>query len=793
MKNILNSLKRIIVNATINIGNFFKMLSKIVWNYFLFYIYMFFNIIFKFVFKYLIKTPSTILFNYILKPTYKGVEAGTVKVYSILKKVALFIYSNFIYKIFLGLKHVLKYIKKLFNLIGIGIKNIFKYINSFFVKVYLTIKFIYYKTPDFLYNLVYLLFIYTYLIIHFIVIETVFVIFIKIPYKLFYKLFNVAANLFIKFFTWIFKGFKLIYIYVKKFFYKLYLIFRDFNEYFVVIILIPLLLPIFILSTIIVLIAEVPKYFNIIFKGIIGRRVYSDHELLSVKYRYNPIKTMYLNNYSYYIDLKIGDVKLTNVKQLINNLKIINNRFIYNLIILPTITILLSPLLIFKIFRRDNEINKHDLIILNTTTNGIIYTKPIKIGKNILRVELLTDYTNLIIDNLYIVNSQEKKIKINILINNEVVQELTLNYVNDEFTNGLNLLNEITILLQKEKYYKFELPKLEGDYIVSYNKVYKRDDINDNVFTLRSGFTFTDIKVIIKKDNTTVLEQIVNIKGLNNIKDLNKAIKAKILINPNDYLSNYLPKQYDYSFIESIYIDKEGKILTEDNINFEAKFYIVGFENYIYNVKIEVLANELKLFEYIKSLEENFLDLENEIIMLNDLVISDSYEKEVIYYINNEEIRKEYDYSIAYNKIMSDPNAEISIMFLFNGKYIYKKLNIEREITQLDLLSEVLGLRFKYKDNIILINNFNVREIFKNKNYISFPKLIKDKLYIVRWKSLNKKLIKSTGYIINNDFKEVEFKIVVYKKLFKKKTYEVKLYNKIKIDNINPLNNINLE
>lgn len=793
MKNILNSLKRIIVNATINIGKFFKMLSKVIWNYFLAYIYMFFNALFKFIFIYLIKAPSKILFNYILKPTYKGVEAGTVKVYSILKKVALFIYSNFIYKIFLLLKYILKYIKKIFSLIGIGIKNIFKYINSFFVKVYLSIKYIYYKTPEFLYNLVFLLSTYIYLIIHFIVIETVFVIFIKIPYKLFYKLFNIAANLFVRFSTWIFKGFKTIYIYVKKFFYKVYLIFRDFNEYFVVIILIPLLLPVFILLTILVWIAEVPKYFNIIFKSIIGRRVYSDHELLSVKYRYNPIKTMYLNNYSYYIDLRINDVKLTNVQQLINNLKIINNRFIYNLLILPVITTILSPLLIFNIFKRDNEINKNDLIILNTTTNGIIYAKPIKIGKNIVRVELLMDYTNQIINNLYILNDQEKKIKTNILINNKVVKELTLNHVNDEFTNGLNLLNDITLLLQKEKHYKFELPKVEGDYVVSYTKVYKRDDINDNIFTLRSGFTFTDIKVIIKKDDTTVLEHIVNIKNLNNIKDLNKAIQSKILINPNDYLSNYLPKQYEYNFIESIYINKEGMILTKDNINFEAKFYIVGFKNYIYNVKVEVLANESKFFEYIRALEENFLDLENQIIRLNDLVISGSYEKEVIYYINNEEIRKEYDYSIAYNKMMSDPNAEISVMFLFNGKYISKKLNIEREITQLDLLSEVLSLRFKYKDNNILINNFNVREIFKNKNYISFPKLIKDKLYIVRWKSLNKKLIKSTGYITDNDFKEVKFKVIVYKKLFKKKTYEVNLYNKVKVDNINPLNDINLE
>lgn len=789
MKELLNNIKRTIVKITINIGSFFKKVAKMIWNQLLVHIYIFFRKIFKFIFniiakffkfvyRHLIKKPSIFIYRYILKPPYKALKVGVIKVYGVLKKVALSIYKHFIYKIFIGIEYVFIFIEKFLINIARVLKMLFKHIKTFFVNLYLSFKLLYFKTPELIYNFLYLLFIYFYLIIKFILIDFLFDIFIKLPYKLLYKIFNFIYKIIYEVFSVLIKYLKLIFKVIKEFIIKLYLIFRDFNEYFVVIILIPVLLPLFIVGVVVLYIVEIPKYFNFIIKGIFGKRIYSKYEIVSVKTNYNPIKTIYLNVYSYYIDLKIEEVKSSSFKQIIINFKITNNRVIYRFVILPLISLLISPLLIFRLFKTNKKFTKEDLVVLNTRTFGIIYLKSINIGSSTLSLNLLTDYSNVIKNGLYVINEKEASFKMNILLDNKVVRTLTLGYDNNDFVNALNISNEISELLKNNKHYKFELPIINGDYKVVYDNVYTRDNIKGNNFTLRNGFKFTDIKVKVYKDKHIILEKIVKINNLNNVKDLNKAIKNKIFVYPNEFLTKYIPRGYNVKFIESSYINENGKILTDDNIDFIAEFYIVGFEKHTYNVKVEVIAGESKLDEYIKKLETNFLDIENEKIVINDLVINTSYYKEVIYYINNEEIRTEYDSFTTYNKLLSDQNAEISVMFSFNNKYIHKKLNIQRDVIEVDLLSKILNLKFKYKNTDVFVSDFNISEIFKNKRYIIFPKLLNEKRMIIRWKSLDKSKVKSNGYISNNNFDHVQFKIIVYINLFKMRRYKVIVYNK---------------
>lgn len=745
-----------------------------------------------------------------IKQIYLAFKFLVIKIGKLIKYIAIFIWRYMIKHIIWFFKQVYKGIYFILNKIYIGTYILFRFIwqvifvniGRFFKKAWIVlkrsvvfilkgIKYMSKSTPEILHHFFMLIFLYFLLIIHFIIFEllkylvyTMPVFIIKHLYKVAKQLFHIIYKFIRLVSTVVYNGLKRIFGVISKVFNR----FRDYLEYYYIVLLSPIIVPIFILMFALATIKLLLIFISISIKTLFGYPILERNEVIYVKTAYHPGKNIFRNVIAFNNNLKYNytfSIKFKRTWFLVN---MIVWELIYLLILASITYILFLPVtLISLIIRKDVDVSSR-IIVVNKKINGQFKFKKVTVfGKKVsARIEneiLVDNYTQ----QRLIKNQEDQFLKLSVYADNQKISSYKFLIQPDLGYQALRAFNLVKKELLNTTYYQFTLPVLQDDnLIVKYEKNWNRDTLLKTAFKLRNFTTKTSLNVLIhKSDGSLILEQDVTISNLVNPAALIKLSKSNKVLNirTGEFITDKLDRKYRYLFEETSKVTKDGQVISIDDEVISVSVAIEGFETYQYKLKVNVIADYQRLDEYIEVLKNNFLDFENSRLHLLDIKRMDGTYKKVDWYIHHSIVETFADTRKLFDFVLSDSKIKVYVMFVFNGKYVNRKIEIDVNLyQQTDYLVELFNhkMRDTFKivtDKDMKIMPFKKWELLNNQYYIDLPILGTGKLLFLRWISADKSKIKSTGKIISDDFKYAEFKVVCYYGLWIRKTFKVTIIN----------------
>ncbi len=745
-----------------------------------------------------------------IKQIYLGLKFIIIKTGIIIKYIAIFIWKHIIKhivwlfkqiyhgiyfilnKIYVGTYYLLRFIwQVIFVNIGRFFKKAWIFLKRSVVFILKGIKYMLKSTPEVLHHFSMLMFIYFLLIGHFIVFElmkhlfyTMPVYIIKYLYKVIKQLLRMIYKLIRIVSTIVFNGLQYIFNFVVKVVNR----FIDYLEYYYIVLLSPIIIPIFILMFVLATIKLLFIFISISIKTLFGYAVLERNEVIYVKTVYHPSKNIFRNVLAFNNNLKYDytfSIKFKRTWILVN---MIVWELIFLLVLTSMTAILFLPVtLISFIIHKDTDVSSR-IIVVGKKINGQFKFKSVRLfGKKMhvrIENEMLVDaYT----EQYLIKDSEAQFLNLSIYADDQKISSHKFLVQPDLAYEALKAFNLVKNELLSKTYYQFNLPTLKHDYlIVKYEKNWNRDTLLKTVFKLRHFSTKADLNVLIHKaDGSLMLEQDVTISKLVNPSGLIKLSRSNKVLNmrTGDFITDKLDNKYRYVFEETSNVTKDGQIISPDDEIISVMVAIDGFETYKYKLQINMIADDERLDQYVEDLRSGFLDFENSRLQLSDIKRMDDTYKKVDWYINHENISSFADTRKLFDYVLSDPKIKVYVAFIFNGKYVQRKIKIDLNLyQQTDYLVELFNLKMKdtfkiVEDKNMKIMPFEKWALLNNQYYIDLPLFGTGKLLFLRWISTDKSTLKSTGKIVSNDFKYVEFKVVCYYGLWIRKTFKVTIVN----------------
>ena len=631
--------------------------------------------------------------------------------------------------------------------------------------------------PEVIYNFSVFILTYIILFLHLIIIlipKFIFYIIPKYTFKLLKKLNSLLQN----YYLFIHRLFKFIFLKIWNLLIILFNFIKDHLEYLYIIILLPIIIPIFIVFLVVGLISLILKFLIILIKSLFGIKLLEANEIIYFKNNEFLSNLFFKNLLSYLNDLKYKYRFKEGFSSVFYLMIIISFQLFYISILGIIFYLLLTPFsIIIRLFKKEHDLES--LVIINKKViNGIINFKNTTYYNHKISFKIDADYYYDSYNQIYILkDDQLKHVSITILNDNKPLKKVNLSVSYNHDYHLLKTFNYLKNELLQQNYYHFNLPTLEDDrYIVSYEKVFQFDKIIDNHFYLRNYQRNTSINVLIYSSNDELLyKEEVNLFNLINPSKLLKSVNRDIVIKVrnNSFIPKYLDKGYEYIFNESKYINKEGLVLVNDDLLLNVSLTIKDIPEIIYYIDIFIEASKDRLNDYLKDLTYPIIDWGKKEAFFNDLVIDENYNKEIDWYLNHEKINKLIDPKDLYIKISKLKKPKIQAIFSFNNKYITHNIILNKDNyydSKYELLDMILEKYFNKKADLIYQSKEKYN-LIKNKRYLKLPITGNNKILLLRWKSLNKKLIKSSGLIINDFYQEVKFKVYLYENIFKKHKY----------------------
>ena len=751
----------------------------------------------RFIFRWIHK----IIFIYIIKNIYKGI-----------KWLLENLWDKVIKQFFISIGKIIRWIAKTFwNCIVLNIFKLFKYIfkNLYNLIKYISQKIIYFlkygyrSLPDIIYLSIKTCVIYFILFIHFL--------FVMIPKFILYTL---PVNII----KYIYRGLRFIFRHIYKtlsfVFKKLFKILRkilkpikvffrlitDFiienAKYFYVILFSPIVLPIFIVIMAFAFIKSIIVLLILFFKTLFNVSYVIENEVIYIKELYIPFANIFKYGNKYVVSIKNNltkTIKFKNVWYLINLITwnlffsyIIS--FIFALLLLPFT--LLSMFYYFLKFRFSYDLDKFlkDRVIRTSKlTNGIIYCNRVKFNKYYYDFDfnVHANYDENI--DSYIINSGKTDLNIVVLVNGLQITNFDYAIKYSELHKVLNEYCRINNYLLERVDPKFSLPlSISEDIKVSYSTVRAFDVISENEFIQSDNILKSKIRVKLNYLKYEIEREVV-LANIINTKFLDRICEKGIFIVGFENIKNYINVDYDYTIIESKYVDSYGNILDFNNGKIEVSLFINKIPEKIYTFEVHLYLNKRNIKKCFQKVNTPIIDIEKDIFILdsqlkindrvsldlnwcfddNEIILDDKVSKYICYNSN----LKYYKFS-AYCWIngikhqrkfkVVNPTRGIKNAMLYAFSIIENSLTYLKSIDKIIYRSEELNQQ--------LINKKS-----KNVKYVFLPFIGVKYIKFIKFKSLNKMVINSAGKLTKSQENTCLYKVTLYHNLFTKVKINVEL------------------
>ncbi|VEU80438.1 hypothetical protein [Haploplasma axanthum] len=563
--------------------------------------------------------------------------------------------------------------------------------------------------------------------------------------------------------------------------------------YYYVLLLSPIVIPIFILLASVALIYSLFVSILLFFKSVLNFNHNEYNEILDVKNQYYPSINIHKLSNNYYKNLKYDYISSTKIKNSWIIVNLIVWQLIYKYLVIVIYSIVLLPItLIMFIFYKikynliKNDLNKYvEKRIKTNEINGLIKNKKYTFFGKKLEIKVSNSTYDDELD-LFILNNE--KTNIDIVYNNEIILNKEIKYNTNENYELYNMFNEIKNRLKDIKNYEFMLPSISNDNIqISYETTRRDDLIKDFLYTLRPNGDVARIKVFLKSKNNT-LEREIFVDTIINSRLISEEVLNKKLINikKGESFLKFLDKRLEYIFIENENINKDGKIKKLDDGLITVSFYIKDLPVRVYNVEVFVLTNEKDFNYYLSQLEIPKFDYENQKMILNfEITNRDNSKRNVSWFINGNEVYPDDSFDLHHRYYGVQKRYTATAVFSFNNKLVTKHFEFsnptnKKEIHYKYALSEIIkSIDYLETDEEIKFQTISKSMRYykkshkKNNNYLYLPVFGESYVFVIKWKSLNPDIINSSGkiYKVTND--KVFFEVVMYRNIFNNKKFVI--------------------
>ncbi|MCU0104611.1 hypothetical protein N7603_02960 [Acholeplasma vituli] len=732
---------------------------------------------------------SHYLYLYILKPMYKILKwliKGFVKqveklidiliqiyhwmvllgrmLWRFIKPILKFIYGGFIF-ILKGIRFVLRKIGKLLKWLYEGLEYLISkpidFIIWIFKKCFQGTRYLidalvrlYRKMPESLYLGLKVMVIYTALGIHFIFWMIPKTLLYTVPKWIFTKLWIVLRHLVFKLFELILEGFVLLSNSLTKLRYALYPLSRiikdlvhDFKDYYYILLLLPILLPVFILFLGGVLIEVLFIHLGLTLKALFTK------PNTFIKLPYLPSINLFKE-----ADLYIRKVKLSlgynqkwrNAHGLMVTILwplcfII--RWIIAIILLP-ITILtgLFYLLRYGMNRDYLTSNIADFLTIKTEYPGIIEGKPLILFGHKVTINVSDAYYDSELF-VYVVSNTCSNTHLTIEIDGVAAHSQSIRIQGNPKTELLYAFLNLEVEIQKDKLPRIELPILEG-FTVIYQKTHQADILYDNVLTIRDYSNKTDLTVKIQLSERRYYERTFEVVKINTQRLDVLFFQDYYQIYQNQTVLSLLDPKLKYTFLENPYLNNT-KVCSKEP-QFEVQFKVLGLDH-IYTLPLKTINNPISGLLVKNTIQKPNYDVQTKRFKLQTQSVVNRFVVDIKWTIDNQKV--ESDVSLE--------SLEIIPYHRFVGSYTQDFNTYSETFIIKDHRYEAYTYEFERKH---LEEALNTNSAFAL-THIVLPTFQLKPIWACFFISKDPSIIKSTGYIQSSGVST--FEVILYKHLFK--------------------------
>lgn len=530
----------------------------------------------------------------------------------------------------------------------------------------------------------------------------------------------------------------------------------DFKDYYYILLLLPILLPIFLLIGLLVTVELVFVHLYLMLKAIFStpkiviRKPYLPAFNLCVFSRY-WIQKVYRNLGYQRSWQNTHSLMMTILWPLFWPL-----RLILSVLLLP-FTVL--PLFFYglKYFANKDQLEAiiGDFISLKNEYEGFIESKPISLYGHQVKLEIPKAYYDA--QSGVFVYEADEVLHVHITIDDVIVHRQSMVYQTHPKAQLLVGYLKIQAVLQQNNQPYFELPQLD-DLEVTYQKTHQADTLFNHQVQVRDYSNTTDIMVKLKTAAGLSYERSLSIVTINTITLERLLETSNPVVFQGQSIFALLDPKLKYRWIENPHIDQNRVKSTASN--FEVKFVVIGLDTE-YALNVRLWPNPFAHFVDQKAILKPIYDKTSQRYQVQNQAIMNQLIQTVAWTVDDVVVEA----SIGLDELSIQPNH------VFTGQVFDGQLGHQRTF----IIPDPRYSRAVWSMALEAIRQDLQQRLESNPDYkhLRLPWIRFNAMKCLLFKSLNPNQVKSTGLILKPGI--TTFEVTLYQHIWSKRTIQIQL------------------
>lgn len=529
----------------------------------------------------------------------------------------------------------------------------------------------------------------------------------------------------------------------------------DFKDYYYIILLLPILIPIFVLFGGLVLIEVVFIHIFIFIQTIIHRPKEVIH------FGYIPSLNLFKYSQNYTLKLK----RTLGFQQKFKNAHSLMILFLWTLLFpirLALAIVLLPWTLVVGLFYSVLYLKYHDqidfvvddFIRIPNETSGVIFAKAVKRYGHTLRVHIPEALYDESLQS-FIINPELETFRLEVYIDSDRYQTYTVANRKTSMSQLIYTMNLIERGFKQQHSDELILPSIEG-VDVRYELTHQGDVLYEDRIVIRPFSNDTDILCVIKQ-NDIQYEREIHLTTLST-RDLERLLlRNEFLGYQGLSVNTFLDPKLSYNYLKNEHL--KGDIIHSKSEFITVSFKVVGLEK-VYQMNIRVLPNPVDLLAFDKIAPKPHYDEVSKRYFLKDQIVLNGLIQPLEWVVDGVNVDGFIDlsdlavqkYHVFYVKTFNGYRTFSKTFKLVDERYKAGWWDLEWE--------EILNLYPHLKENNTI-------------NPINLPNYGPLKVKRILWVSKKPEHMRSTGWIKTSG--QTPFKVTLYQHFLKKKVVFITL------------------
>lgn len=530
----------------------------------------------------------------------------------------------------------------------------------------------------------------------------------------------------------------------------------DFRDYYYILLLLPILLPIFLVIGVLVTVELVIIHLYLMLKAIFStpkiviRKPYLPAFNLFIFSRHWIRKVYQQLGYQRAWQNTHG-LMMTIIWPLLWPLRLILSVFLIPFTVIPLFFYLLKYLA-----NKDQlEAIIGDFVCLKNEYIGFIESKPLRLYGHQIKLEIPKAFYDA--QSGVFVYEADEILHVHITIDDVIVHRQSIAYKTHPKAQLLVGYLKVKAILDQNNSPYFELPTLE-DLEATYQKTHQEDTLLNHQFQLRDHANTTDIMVKLKTAASLSYERSLSIVTINTI-TLERSLETS---NPTLFQGQsvfaLLDPKLKYRLIENPHIDQNlVKTTTRD---FEVKFVVIGLDTE-YTLNVRLWPNSFAHFVDQKAILKPSYDETTQRYQVQNQAIMNQIIHTVVWTVDDEVVEA----FIGLDELSIQPNHVFKGQ-VFDGLLGHQKSFILPDPRYSKAIWSMTLEAIKQK----LQQQFTSHPDYKHHQ---LPWIRFQPIKCLRFKSLNPTQMKSTGLILKPGI--TTFEVTLYEHIWSKKTFQIQI------------------